>query len=115
MIALDVTDAQGRVTRMARRDQRAGGARPARLDQDIIKPARTITIEGWASRDGRPYMRLRRALDARALIGSARSASRTRLMRLRCRAALVALAAPAAAEPDLTGSGTSFDTSDRGG
>ena len=33
---------------------------------------RPITIEGWASRDDKPYMRLRRALDANGkLIGTA--------------------------------------------
>jgi hypothetical protein len=72
MIALDVTDAQGKVTQW-----RAETNAPVVLarrgwTRDIIKPGETITIEGWGSRDGRPYMRLRRALDASGkLIGTA--------------------------------------------
>ena len=71
-IAVDVTDAQGRVTHW-----RAETNAPVVLvrrgwTRDVLKPGDTITIEGWASRDGRPYMRLRRALDASGkLIGSA--------------------------------------------
>jgi hypothetical protein len=30
----------------------------------VIKPGETITIEGWPARDGKRYMRLRRALRA---------------------------------------------------
>ena len=72
MVALDVTGADGRVT-----EWRAETNAPVVLvrrgwTKDIIKPGDTITIEGWASRDGRPYMRLRRALDASGrLIGTA--------------------------------------------
>jgi hypothetical protein len=29
-----------------------------------VKPGDTIMIEGWASRDGKPYVRLRQAFDA---------------------------------------------------
>lgn len=29
-----------------------------------VKPGDIVTIEGWTSRDGRPYMRLRQAFDA---------------------------------------------------
>ena len=72
MIALAVTGADGKVS-----EWRAETNAPVVLvrrgwTRDIIKPGETITIEGWASRDGRPYMRLRRALDANGkLIGSA--------------------------------------------
>ena len=72
MIALDVTGADGKVS-----EWRAETNAPVVLvrrgwTRDIIKPGDTVTIEGWASRDGRPYMRLRRALDAKGkLIGSA--------------------------------------------
>ena len=72
MIALDVTDASGKAT-----EWRAETNAPVVLvrrgwTRETIKPGDTITIEGWASRDGRPYMRLRRALDANGkLIGSA--------------------------------------------
>ncbi len=72
MIALDVTGADGKVT-----EWRAETNAPVVLvrrgwTKDIVKPGDTITIEGWASRDGRPYMRLRRALDSNGrLIGTA--------------------------------------------
>ena len=71
-IALDVTDAQGRVTHW-----RAETNAPVVLTRrgwtrEIIKPGETITIEGWPSRDGKAYMRMRRAVDANGrLIGSA--------------------------------------------
>ena len=71
-IALDVTDAQGRVTHW-----RAETNAPVVLvrrgwSRDIIKPGETITIEGWPSRDGKAYMRMRRAVDANGrLIGTA--------------------------------------------
>ncbi|MBN8830002.1 MAG: hypothetical protein J0G94_05075 [Sphingomonadales bacterium] len=29
-----------------------------------VKPGDVVTIEGWTSRDGKPYMRLRQAFDA---------------------------------------------------
>jgi hypothetical protein len=72
MIALDVSGADGRTTQW-----RAETNAPVVLvrrgwTKDIIKPGDTITIEGWASRDGKPYIRLRRALDASGrLIGTA--------------------------------------------
>jgi len=64
MVALDVTGADGKVT-----EWRAETNAPVVLvrrgwTREIIKPGDTITIEGWASRDGRPYIRLLRALDA---------------------------------------------------
>ena len=71
-IVLDVTDAQGRV-----REWRAETNAPVVLQRrgwtrDIIKPGETVTIEGWPSRDGKPYIRLRRATRADGqLIGSA--------------------------------------------
>lgn len=40
--------------------------------RDSIKPGETITIKGWPSRDGRPYIRLMEARDADGkLIGTA--------------------------------------------
>ena len=71
-IALDVTDAQGRVTHW-----RAETNAPVVLvrrgwSRDTIKPGQVVTIEGWPSRDGRPYLRMRRAVDAGGrLIGTA--------------------------------------------
>jgi hypothetical protein len=32
--------------------------------RDILKPGDTVTIEGWPSRDGKPYLRLMRAFDS---------------------------------------------------
>ena len=29
-----------------------------------VRPGQTVTVEGWQARDGKPYIRLRRALDA---------------------------------------------------
>lgn len=72
LVVLSVTDAQGKVT-----EWRAETNAPVVLTRrgwtrDVIKPGDTITIEGWGSRDGKPYLRLRRALDASGrLIGSA--------------------------------------------
>ena len=62
LVVLDVTDAQGHV-----REWRAETNSPSVLvrrgwTRDAIKPGDTITIEGWPSRDGKPYIRLRRAL-----------------------------------------------------
>jgi hypothetical protein len=62
LVVLDVTDAQGHV-----REWRAETNAPAVLvrrgwTRDAIKPGDTVTIEGWPSRDGKPYIRLRRAL-----------------------------------------------------
>src|SRR5687767_13947715 len=72
LVVLDVTDAQGQV-----RPWRAETNAPAVLvrrgwTRDAIKPGDIVTIEGWPARDGKPYMRLRRALRADgSLIGSA--------------------------------------------
>lgn len=71
-IVLDVTDEQGRV-----HEWRAETNAPVVLQRrgwtrSSIKPGETVTIDGWPSRDGKPYIRLRRAVDADGrLIGSA--------------------------------------------
>ncbi|MBO9517094.1 MAG: hypothetical protein J7493_03410 [Porphyrobacter sp.] len=71
-VVLDVTDAQGKVT-----EWRAETNAPVVLQRrgwtrDSIKAGETITIEGWPSRDGKPYMRLRRAVHADgSLVGTA--------------------------------------------
>lgn len=33
-------------------------------DRESVKPGETVTLEGWPSRDGKPYLRLRRAVRA---------------------------------------------------
>jgi hypothetical protein len=71
-IVLDVTDAQGRV-----REWRAETNAPVVLQRrgwtrSSVKPGEEITITGWPSRDGKPYMRLARAVHADGrLIGNA--------------------------------------------
>ena len=71
-IVLDVVDAQGRV-----REWRAETNAPVVLQRrgwkrDSVKPGEEITIEGWPSRDGKPYIRLRRAVRADGrLVGTA--------------------------------------------
>jgi hypothetical protein len=71
-IVLDVTDAQGNV-----REWRAETNAPVVLQRrgwtrDSIKAGETVTVEGWPARDGKPYIRLRRATHADGrLIGSA--------------------------------------------
>ena len=62
LVVLNVTDAQGHV-----REWRAETNSPSVLvrrgwTRDAIKPGDIVTIEGWPSRDGKPYIRLRRAL-----------------------------------------------------
>ena len=71
-IVLDVTDEQGRV-----REWRAETNAPVVLQRrgwtrTSVKPGEEITIQGWPSRDGKPYIRLRRATHADGrLIGAA--------------------------------------------
>ncbi len=63
-IALDVTEADGSVTHWRAETnapvilQRRGWSRSS------LRPGQTVRMEGWLSRDGKPYMRLRRAFDA---------------------------------------------------
>ena len=71
-VVLDVTDAQGRV-----REWRAETNAPVVLQRRgwtraSIRAGETVTIEGWPSRDGKPYIRLRSAKHADgSLIGTA--------------------------------------------
>ncbi|MEO6388636.1 MAG: DUF6152 family protein [Croceibacterium sp.] len=72
LVVMSVTDAQGTVS-----EWRAETNAPVVLTRrgwtrDVIKPGQVITIEGWPSRDGKPYLRLRSAKDANGrLIGTA--------------------------------------------
>jgi hypothetical protein len=71
-IVLNVTDAQGKV-----REWRAETNAPVVLTRrgwtrTSVKAGDQITLEGWPSRDGKPYLRLRRATHADGrLIGTA--------------------------------------------
>jgi hypothetical protein len=64
VIALDVPGPNGAVQKWRVETnapvvlQRRGWSRTS------IKPGDTITVEGWPSRDGRPYVRLQQAFDA---------------------------------------------------
>lgn len=63
-IGLEVTGSDGKVQQW-----RAETNAPVVLmrrgwSRDSVKPGDIITIEGWASRDGKPYLRLRAAFDA---------------------------------------------------
>ncbi len=72
VIALDVTDSAGKVT-----EWRAETNAPVVLQRrgwtrESVRPGETITVQGWPSRDGKPYIRLQRATHADgSLIGSA--------------------------------------------
>ena len=71
-IALDVTDAQGRVSHWRAETNAPVVLQRRGWSRDTIKPGQVVTIEGWPSRDGKPYMRMRRAVDADGrLIGTA--------------------------------------------
>ena len=71
-IALDVTDAQGRVTQWRAETNAPVVLQRRGWTRESVKPGQTITIDGWASRDGKPYIRLRRAVDGNGrLIGTA--------------------------------------------
>lgn len=71
-VVLEVTDPQGKAT-----EWRAETNAPVVLQRrgwtrDSIKVGETITIDGWPSRDGKPYIRLRRAVHADgSLVGTA--------------------------------------------
>ena len=71
-IALHVTDAQGRVTHWRAETNAPVVLQRRGWSRDTIKPGQVVTIEGWPSRDGKPYLRMRRAVDADGrLIGTA--------------------------------------------
>ncbi len=63
-IALDVTGEDGSVTRWRAETnapvilQRRGWSRRS------LQPGQRVRLDGWLSRDGKPYIRLRRAFDA---------------------------------------------------
>ena len=64
MVALDVKKPDGTIEQW-----RAETNAPVVLvrrgwNRDIIKPGQVVTIDGWPSRDGRKYLRLRDAKDA---------------------------------------------------
>ncbi|HLV06506.1 MAG TPA: DUF6152 family protein [Croceibacterium sp.] len=71
-IVLDVADAQGR-TRQWRAETNAPVVLQRRgWTRSSVRPGDVLTIDGWPSRDGKPYIRLRSAVhqDGR-LVGTA--------------------------------------------
>lgn len=72
MVILEVRDSAGKVS-----EWRAETNAPTVLtrrgwNRDSIKPGQSLTIEGWPSRDGKPFIRLRKATDAKGnLVGTA--------------------------------------------
>lgn len=71
-LVLDVTDRQGN-TREWRAETNAPSVLTRRgWTRSTVQVGETVTIDGWPSRDGKPYLRLRQALrEDGSLIGSA--------------------------------------------
>jgi DNA/RNA endonuclease YhcR with UshA esterase domain len=64
MVVLDVKKPDGSIEKW-RAETNAPGVLVRRgWSRDIIKPGQVVTIDGWPSRDGRNYIRLRAAKDA---------------------------------------------------
>ncbi len=71
-IGFDVTGPDGKVKHWAAETNSPAVLMRRGWTRNSIKPGDIITIDGWPSRDGKPYMRLREARDASGrLIGQA--------------------------------------------
>ena len=71
-IVLDVADAQGRVSQWRAETNAPVVLQRRGWTRESVKPGETITIQGWPSRDGKPYIRLQRATHADgSLVGTA--------------------------------------------
>jgi hypothetical protein len=71
-IALEVADAQGRITQWRAETNAPVVLQRRGWTRESVKAGQQITIEGWPSRDGKPYIRLRRAVDGNGrLVGTA--------------------------------------------
>ena len=64
LITVDATDAAGKVAHWRVETNAPVVLLRRGWNRDVLKPGQTVTIEGWPSRDGKPYMRLMRAFDA---------------------------------------------------
>jgi len=72
IIAFDVTGPDGKVKQWAAETNSPAVLMRRGWTRMSVKPGDTITVEGWPSRDGKPYLRLRQALDGNGKpIGSA--------------------------------------------
>jgi len=64
IIAFQVVGADGNVKQWAAETNSPAVLMRRGWSRNSIKPGDTVTVEGWPSRDGKPYLRLRQALDA---------------------------------------------------
>jgi hypothetical protein len=64
IIAFDVAGPDGKVKQWAAETNSPAVLMRRGWTRMSVKPGDTITVEGWPSRDGKPYLRLRQALDA---------------------------------------------------
>jgi hypothetical protein len=72
IIAFEVTGPDGQVKQWAAETNSPAVLMRRGWTRMSVKPGDTITVEGWPSRDGKPYLRLRQASDAAGKpIGSA--------------------------------------------
>ena len=72
IIAFEVTGPDGKVKLWAAETNSPAVLARRGWTRMSVKPGDTITVEGWPSRDGKPYLRLRQAMDAQGKpIGSA--------------------------------------------
>jgi hypothetical protein len=71
-IALDVADAQGRISQWRAETNAPVVLQRRGWTRESVKPGETVIIQGWPSRDGKPYIRLQRATHADgSLVGTA--------------------------------------------
>lgn len=63
LIGIDVTGPDGKVKHWAAETNSPAVLMRRGWTRTSVKPGDTVTLEGWASRDGKPYIRLRQALD----------------------------------------------------
>lgn len=64
IIAFEVTGPDGKTKQWAAETNSPAVLMRRGWTRSSVKPGDTITVEGWPSRDGKPYLRLRQALDA---------------------------------------------------
>ncbi len=64
LIGFEVTGPDGKVKQWAAETNSPAVLMRRGWTKNSIKPGDTITVDGWPSRDGKPYIRLRQALDA---------------------------------------------------
>ncbi|MBO9576089.1 MAG: hypothetical protein J7494_10155 [Sphingobium sp.] len=63
-IGIDVTGPDGKAKHWAAETNSPAVLMRRGWTRASIKPGDTVTLDGWPSRDGKPYLRLRQAFDA---------------------------------------------------